>query len=272
MRNHIRDTAMKRILLIALLSLLPFVLLGQGSGPLKFLGIPIDGPKEQFEAKLKTKGFRYNSYTEGYKGQFNGKDVDVYIHTNHNAVDRVYVAFPYTTEEGIKVEFNRLLKQFNDTGKYIDLSFNEEIPSSEDISYEITVNNKRYQASFTYFDNDRDSAEYIDGIIDLLSDFISEDNRALLKSEIKRVAELPDDERENAQNALMANVQGMILNDSSNEEMDSEKGYQAIFAFLDGIKALADGDVWFMIHKSYGRYNIGLYYDNLHNQAHGEDL
>ena len=40
----------------------------------------------------------------------------------------------------------------------------------------------------------------------------------------------------------------------------------------DGTNYLAVKIVWFMIHERYGRYQIGLYYDNLHNQAHGEDL
>lgn len=42
--------------------------------------------------------------------------------------------------------------------------------------------------------------------------------------------------------------------------------------YLDAMTSLADGDVWFMIQENYGQYYIGLYYDNLHNQAHGEDL
>ena len=108
---------MKKTLLIALLTLFSAVCFGQDGGTLKFLGIPIDGTEAQFAAKLKAKGFTYSTLTEGYKGPFNGKQVDVYIHTNHNLVDRVYVAFPNTTEEGIRVEFNRLLAQFKDKQK-----------------------------------------------------------------------------------------------------------------------------------------------------------
>ena len=53
---------------------------------------------------------------------------------------------------------------------------------------------------------------------------------------------------------------------------DEKKAVLLLAAFMDGLRSLADGDVWFMIHERYGRYQIGLYYDNLHNQAHGEDL
>lgn len=63
----------------------------------------------------------------------------MYIHTNHNLLNSVYVAFPNTAEESIRVEFNRLLAQFKDTGKYMDLSMNEAIPADDDISYEIMI-------------------------------------------------------------------------------------------------------------------------------------
>lgn len=142
---------MKRLFIISLITLISISVFGQNNSAIKFLGIPIDGTEAQFVAKLRSKGFSYNSLYESYKGQFNGKDVDVYIHTNHNLVDRVYVAFPYTTEESIRVEFNRLLSQFKNNSKYMDLNMNEEIPGGDDISYEITVNKKRYQASFSYF-------------------------------------------------------------------------------------------------------------------------
>ena len=55
---------MKKTLLIALLTLLSAVCFGQNGGPLKFLGIPIDGTEAQFVSKLKTKGFSYNSVYE----------------------------------------------------------------------------------------------------------------------------------------------------------------------------------------------------------------
>ena len=263
---------MKRILLIALLSLVSLVSFGQNEGALKFLGIPIDGTEAQFAAKLKNKGFTYSTVSEGYKGQFNGKPVDVYIHTNHNLVDRVYVAFPYTTEEGIRVEFNRLLGQFKDNNKYMDLSMNEEIPADDDISYEITVKNKRYQASFCYFDPDRDPIAFMDALLDKFSAFFTEEQLAKLKEYVKKAMDVPESEREALQEQMMAEMQAMGLGQNPDAEVDPEKALLFLATFMDGMKSLADGDVWFMIHERYGRYQIGLYYDNLHNQAHGEDL
>lgn len=263
---------MRKALIIVILFLFSVACLGQDSGTLKFLGIPIDGSEAQFAAKLKSKGFVYDSYYESYKGQFNGKDVDVYIHTNHDLVDRVYVAFPKNSEEGIRVEFNRLLSQFNDTGKYMDLSMNQEIPSEEDISKEITVNNKRYQASFSYFDPDRDPIGFVDGLLDKLSDFYTKEQLDYLKEYTKKIKDASEDQREALEAEFKTKIQEFGLSQNDNEEFDEEKALLFLATFLDGMKSLADGEVWFMIHEQYGKYYIGLYYDNLHNQAHGEDL
>lgn len=263
---------MKKTLIIAILALFSTVCVAQGGGPLKFLGIPIDGTEAQFVSKLKAKGFTYSTLTEGYKGQFNGKSVDVYIHTNHNLVDRVYVAFPYTNEDGIKSEFNRLLGQFKDNAKYMALVMNEEIPEDDDISYEITVNNKRYQASFCYFNPDRDVVAFIDAILDKCSDFFTKEQLSYLKECLKKAFDTPADQQESLYAEIMAEMQKVGLVQDENAEEDPAKAIRFVATFMDGMRSLADGDVWFMIHERYGRYQIGLYYDNLHNQAHGEDL
>ncbi len=263
---------MKRVLIIILLLLLSVVCFCQDGGPLKFLGIPIDGTEAQFVAKLKAKGFAYSYLSEGYKGQFNGKDVDVYIHTNHNLVDRVYVAFPYTNEDGIRTEYNRLLGQFKDNGKYLELVMNEVIPEDDDIAYEIAVKNKRYQASFCYFDSNRDPIAFMNALMDKFSEFYTDEQLAKLKEYVVKAVDIPEDQREALQTEMMTEMQKMGLGQDDNTEPDSEKALKFLATFLDGMRSLADGDVWFMIHEHYGRYQIGLYYDNLHNQAHGEDL
>lgn len=263
---------MRKVFYIVVLSLFVFSAYGQNSGSLKFLGIPVDGTKAQFVTALKAKGFYYSSLSEGYKGQFNGKDVDVYVHTNHNLVDRVYVAFPSTTEEGIRTEFNRLLEQFQNTGKYLALTVNEKIPAEEDISYEITVNNKRYQASFCYFDPERDPVALTHDFMDKFSDFFTEEQIAKMKEFATRLMDVPVDQREGLQAEMLAEMQMMGYGQDENTEPDPEKSLKFLITFIDGASSLADGNVWFMIHHNYGRYNVGLYYDNLHNQAHGEDL
>lgn len=263
---------MRKALLVFILALISVFCFGQSNGSLKFLGIPIDGTEAQFGTKLKSKGFTYNSIYEKYRGQFNGKTVDVFTHTNHNLVDRVYVAFPSTSEESIKVEFNTLLGQFNDNGKYMDLSMNEEISEIEDISYEISVNKKRYQASFSYFDPDQDKVAFMNALLEKFSDFFSKDQLTTLKEYCINAMDAPASEQEALQAELVAKMQAMGLSPIGDEAADQERSVRFLAALIEGMKSLADGEVWFMIHENYGRYNLGLYYDNLHNQAHGEDL
>ena len=74
------------------------------------------------------------------------------------------------------------------------------------------------------------------------------------------------------QTQMMAEMQSLGLGQEENVEPNPEEALRFLATFMDGMKSLADGSVWFMIHEHYGRYQIGLYYDNLHNQAHGEDL
>ena len=261
---------MKR--LITILSLFIISLYSFAQGPLKFLGIPIDGSESTFVTQLKAKGFRYDSLSEAYKGQFNGQNVDVYVHTNHNLVDRVYVAFPRKSEQDIRIQFNNLLSQFQETGKYLTLSINEEIPADEDISYEISIHNKRYSAVFSYFDSDRDPAAFIDEMIDKFSDYYTEEQLATLKEYSQKSIDLSPEEAEDLRDQMMEELQSMGVGQGVDAESDPIKAFQSFLSMLDRFRSLADGEVWFMIHEQYGRYNLGLYYDNLHNRPHGEDL
>ena len=257
---------MKRLLIITLFSFICILGYSQNKGVLKFLDIPIDGTEAQFAAKLKNKGFSYNSYSETYKGQFNGKNVDVIIHTNHNLVDRVYVAFPFTTESLIRNEYNRLLSQFEENSKYMGFGLNEMIPEAEDISYEIKVHDKRYQASYSYLDPNTDLVAFCNALLDKCSDFFPGSVKETMKENLTAYLNLSEEEQEEYFNLVLTELQKPM------EEMEAEQMLNYLFTIIDSMKSLSDGSVWFMIHENSGRYQIGLYYDNLHNQAHGEDL
>ena len=63
-----------------------------------FLGIPVDGSKNEMIQKLKLKGFVINPHAEGVlTGKFNGADVSVHIVTNNNKVYRMQYTFPNGT-------------------------------------------------------------------------------------------------------------------------------------------------------------------------------
>lgn len=123
---------------------------GQGAPDVtRFLGIPIDGTKAEMISKLKAKGFSSVSGVDGMlEGEFNGKNVYVNVQTNNRKVWRIGVSDKSSCDETqIKINFNNLCGQFENNSKYAG-NGDQTIPESEDISYEMTVNNKRYQAIF----------------------------------------------------------------------------------------------------------------------------
>jgi len=116
----------------------------------RFLGIPVDGSKTEMIRKLKEKGFRSTSFGgEMLEGEFNGASVYLSVVTNNDKVCRILVMDANSAgERDIQIRFNSLCRQFENNPKYISLEEDQTIPADEDISYEITVNDKRYEAAF----------------------------------------------------------------------------------------------------------------------------
>lgn len=120
----------------------------------RFLGIPIDGYKPEMINQLKNKGFTASSVNKDVlTGEFNGTNVNVHVATNNNKVYRIMVADVNNISEGdIKIRFNNLCQQFHNNKNYLILSDSATskfaISEEEDISYEMTVNQKRYEAVF----------------------------------------------------------------------------------------------------------------------------
>lgn len=52
------------------------------------------------------------------------------------------------SESSIRIRFNNLVRQFENNEKYSAFSENQTISDNEDISYNMSVNNKRYEAIF----------------------------------------------------------------------------------------------------------------------------
>ena len=141
---------MKKLLLFIL-----FVSVAMGANAqnaIKFLGIPVDGTKREMISKLKAKGYEYDSYNDCLVGEFNGTDVQISVQTLNNRVWRIAVIDEsYTNETNIKIRFNNLFEQFSNNSKYVRLDGNM-VNENDDISYEMTVKDKRYDASFGLVD------------------------------------------------------------------------------------------------------------------------
>ena len=210
----------------------------------KFLGSPVDGYKPAMIEKLKAKGFTSTTWDkEVLEGEFNGTEVQVHIVTHNNKVYRIMLADKNTRgETDIKVRFNRLCQQFRNNPKYKTFRTEEEqtIPDNEDLSYEITVHDKRYEASFYQISQLDTVAIYNKSKQSLLSKYTQEQL------------------------------------DNPTEEISTEIRMEYITNILkynlQNISATYNKSVWFMIAERAGKYYICMYYDNKYNEADGEDL
>ena len=223
---------MRRILLFFLWLMASVAVFAQNDVT-KFLGIPVDGSKSEIIRKLKAKGFT-TFIDDVLQGEFNGKDVYLTVGTNNNKVYRIMVSDAnYTDETNIKIRFNNLCRQFQNNKKYY-CPMDFALPEDEDISYEMSVNNKRYQAVFYQLPLGMDSVAFIKEI------------KTYVKSKYSQ------DELENA----------------------TEEKAQEILSGLSeyAVERLSPRTVWFLIDESYGKYKILMYYDNEYNKANGEDL
>lgn len=213
----------------------------------KFLGIPVDGTKNQMIQKIKAKGFTYNQKQDRLKGKFNGRDVYVSVVTNKNKVWRIVVqdVVP-SSETDIKIRFNELCRQFSENEKYVAQTVmgDFEIDGSEDISYQMTVNNKRYQAAyFQMTDKDKE--------------FSKEAAESFREKVIARNSKYTEEELNNPTEEMLDELIHLLASDEGLNEL---------------INRVKNRSVWFLINEFYGDYTIIMYYDNELNAARGEDL
>lgn len=224
---------MKKLLVLSMLLICSAALFAQNDVT-KFLGIPVDGSKSEMIQKLKAKGFQYNSKLDLLEGEFNGRDVEISVVTNNNKVYRIMVIDKIgSSESDIKIRFNTLCQQFENNKKYV--SFDDFIlPEDENISYEMSINNKRYQASYFQQLEINDSIAFAnEAILALLSKYTEE-----------QLANPTEEMRQEFREATFSYMMDLYLKKS----------------------------VWFMINERFGKYYIIIYYDNGYNQANGEDL
>ena len=116
----------------------------------KFLGIPVDGTKTAMIQKLKAKGFKYVKAYDLLEGRFNGSEVCLGIATNGDNIWRILVLERVPTDEtNVKIRFNNLYNQFLNNKKYVSAKDSDQsIPDNEDISYEMLIHKKRFDAYF----------------------------------------------------------------------------------------------------------------------------
>lgn len=205
----------------------------------QFLGIPVDGTKTSMIQKLKAKGYSYNAKLDYLKGEFNGREVLIRIGTNNNKVWRIMVtdAHPTRSETDIRIRFNTLCQQFSENTKYVVPSFvteSYEIKEDEDISTQMALYNKRYEANYWQ---------------------VTEADKDAIQKTLRHFQDKSENE--------------IIKMDSS----DIKEGLNDMLTGIDYLtNIISKKSVWFMIAEDYGQYYIIMYYDNEKNKANGEDL
>ena len=228
---------MKRFLLsVLLLMSLPMVAFGQQEVT-KFLGIPVDGSKAEMIRKLKEKGFTPSPLRgDVLEGEFNGAEVNVYVATNNNKVWRIMVADKnHVGGTDIKIRFNNLCRQFQESEKYLSASLSGfTIPADEDIDYEITVHDKRYEAVYAQLPEVVDTIAVMQSLIPVL----------MKKYTVEQISNPTEEVQKDINETLATYMVDMLLM----------------------------RQVWFSISDFRGEYYITMFYDNKYNEANGEDL
>lgn len=229
---------MKRLLFIVLAMIATITSFAQQKDVTSFLGIPVDGTVLSMKQKLVSKGFvpKKVGTNEFLEGEFNGCNVNVYIRTNNNKVYRIMVADNNTVDEAqIKIRFNNLVSQFENNKRYIPHD-KFTLSDEEDISYEMTVHNKSYEALFYQVPN-MEKADTLALQKKVLSELLSKYTETELKN--------PSEE-----------ITKVIQNT----------------AIKIGTELMLMKPVWFKIVRVNGEYYICMFYDNEYNRSHGEDL
>lgn len=205
----------------------------------QFLGISVDGSKSAIVQRLKAKGFTTSPIDKDILvGKFNGADVHLYIVTNGGKVCRIMVSdINSVNETDIRIRFNNLCHQFQNNTKYLPASLSSpdyQLPDNENISYGITIEKKRYEASYYQ----------LPAIVDTTS-IQDEMQLAILSKYTEEQLSNPTDE---LINEMQTTALSALLSKNSKRS------------------------VWFMICENRGKYYIAMYYDNQYNMANGEDL
>ena len=244
---------MKKILILAMTVILSSGAFAQREVT-KFLGIPVDGTKQSMIQKLKAKGFTYDQQTDYLYGEFNGEEVSISVQTNGNKVWRIAITDEIGRNENqIRIRFNNLVNQFENNNKYMPYKKDSQtLSDNEDISYEISANDKQYAAIFYQYS--KDAPEFSDTLT-LQKEYgerYAKELKEYLSQFTEEQLENPTEEmEENSKKILDWSVQSKI-------EMITDLLYRKV--------------VWFTIGGKYGKYYISMFYENGYNEADGSDL
>lgn len=112
----------------------------------KFMGIPVDGTKEEMVSALQKKGFKKVD-SDMLVGEFNGQESTVVIATNKGKVYCVAAAYLGLDDIVVVRTFNNIFNMLKNNSRYSYID-GEQISDGEDVEYKINVRNQLYEAYF----------------------------------------------------------------------------------------------------------------------------
>lgn len=284
---------MKKFIGFAVVLLFSAVLYAQ-KDVTEFLGIPVDGTKQQMIENLKVKGFVYDSQKDVLSGEFNGEEVFIQVQTQGNKVWRLAVIDKsFRNETQIKIRFNNLVRQFVKNESYLeclatflshgtekelmnsglfseeeipkifdDFLFEQTISDYENIGYGITLHKKQYEAVFHQLSKsiDKDLKDITDKFYEGLKELQNSD-------EYKELAELKSQYTEDEYTEEMIKRINKIDDLAKSKFIEYIKEMERAVVVPSSMK-----QVWFTISESVGQYGIIMFYENKYNEADGSDL
>ena len=243
---------MKKILILAMTVILSLGAFAQREVT-KFLGIPVDGTKQSMIQKLKAKGFTYDQQKDRLYGEFNGEEVSISVQTNGNKVWRIAITDEIGRNENqIRIRFNNLVNQFENNNKYMPYKKDSQtLSDNEDISYEISANDKQYAAIFYQYS--KDAPEFSDTLT------LQKEYGERYAKELKEyLSQFTEEQLENPTEEMMENSKKIL--------------YQSVQSVMTMNDLISKKVVWFTIGGAYGKYYITMFYENGYNEADGSDL
>lgn len=260
----------------------------------EFLGIPVDGTKQQMIENLKAKGFVYDSQKDVLSGEFNGEDVSISIQTQGNKVWRLAVIDKIPRDEiQIKIRFNKLVSQFENNESYLeyiapsfvlafkegmiqrgflseeeapeifdDFLYDQTISDDENIGNGIMLEKKQYEAVFHQLSKsiDKDLKDITDKFYEGLKELQNSD-------EYKELAELKSQYTEEEYPEEMIKRINKIDDLAKSKFIEYIKEMERAVVVPSSMK-----QVWITIFGRGGQYGIMMFYENKYNEADGSDL
>lgn len=274
---------MKRFLIFIVLTLALANISYAQNDVTTFMGIPVDGTKNEMIKQLQLKGFTIVSRGEGcLEGEFNGKDSYIYILTNRKKVYRICVVDKYaSSEQQIILRFNRIIKQFSENDNYIipfGCSIDEMLiaDSERSLWYNMKYENKTYQASFSQVPNydicfyDNLNTDEFKSQYNMTFEKTPEDLLDYNKGWLEYQGINYDD--------FYNNFDISIFDNTKYKFQDKDRAICFMLMCIMSIdrisRIISQKQVWISIENAQntGEYKIYYFYDNRYNMSNGEDL